>query len=79
MFSKTKNSGVKNSINDQTISLEQIYTTLLNRVDNNCLQYYDEIILLQWFLNEEHFSPFLLLVIFFSVLLDKFIVSAVIF
>ena len=40
------------------IYLEQMYTTLLNRVDNHCYQHYSELILLQWFLNEEHFYQF---------------------
>ena len=43
---------------DQRIYLKQIYTRLLNRVDNHCWQYYNELILLQWFLNDEHICNF---------------------
>ena len=44
------NSEVKYLIIDQTIYYEQMYTRLLNFVDNYCSQYYNGIILVQLFL-----------------------------
>ena len=40
---------------DQMICLEQMYKRLLYIVDNHCWQFYNEVILLQWLLNEERF------------------------
>ena len=39
-----------------------MYTRLLNPVDNHCLQYYNELILLQQSLNDAHFHHSYLLV-----------------
>ena len=50
------NSEVKYLIIDQTIYYEQMYTRLLNFVDNYCSQYYNGIILVQLFLYFHYFN-----------------------
>ena len=50
------NSEVKYLIIDQTIYYQQMYTRLLNFVDNYCSQYYNGIILVQLFLYFHYFN-----------------------
>ena len=54
-----------------------MYERLLNLVDNDCLQYYNELILLQEFINEVQFHHLLSLFNLLLVLLSIFIVPGV--
>ena len=69
---------VKYLIIDQTIYLEQMHTRFFNFVDNYYWQYYNELLLIQWFLDNAGtcslFSSFLIL---FLVLPSNFILSGV--
>ena len=55
----------KSQIIDPMTYLEQIYTRLLNLVDNYYWQYYIGLILLQWFLDEVYFHIFYPLLSYF--------------
>ena len=56
----------KSQIIDPMTYLEQIYTRLLNLVDNYYWQYYIGLILLQWFLDEVYFHIFILYYLIFG-------------
>ena len=74
VFLKKYNLLEKFLINYQTVYLEQKCIKLLNLVDNHYWQYYNELILTS---RCGPFSPFLSLVILFSVLPSNFIASGV--
>ena len=60
---------------DQMICLEQTYKRLLYIVDNHCWQFYNEVILLQWLLNEGRFRH-VFFIYLFLVLPTNLIVSS---